>query len=116
MRDDLLDITGDGGCTGKPRGVDLRDGTPSLPIVLALGRHPEVRRIFALPQPSAAEVETGLARIRRAGVLRRVAERACVELEAARAMLAVLPASPYRTTLDAFVVGLGPPQGVAIHA
>jgi octaprenyl-diphosphate synthase len=36
MQDDLLDVEGTTARTGKPRGLDLRDGNPSLPIVLAL--------------------------------------------------------------------------------
>ena len=48
MQDDLLDVEGTSARTGKPRGLDLRDGNPSLPIVLALEADAEVRRIFAL--------------------------------------------------------------------
>ena len=107
LKDDLLDIEGATVCTGKPHGVDLRDGNPSLPIVLALDRDPEVRRIFVLQQPTAMDVEQGLAHIRRTGVLHEVAERARDELETARAALTVLPASPCRGTLDAVLRNLG---------
>ena len=42
--DDLLDVDGAAGGTGKPRGIDLRDGNPSLPIVLgAAGATPRLR-------------------------------------------------------------------------
>jgi len=36
MIDDVLDIVGHKELLGKPTGMDLRDGNPSLPIILAL--------------------------------------------------------------------------------
>src|SRR3989442_545175 len=57
VSDDLLDVVGHPAVTGKPRGIDLRDGNPSLPIVLALRGDPELRRLFASPQLAAAEIE-----------------------------------------------------------
>src|SRR5436853_4395157 len=47
--DDLLDVEGDEGLTGKPVGIDLRDGNPSLPLILALERDETVRRVFLSP-------------------------------------------------------------------
>jgi octaprenyl-diphosphate synthase len=107
MQDDLLDVEGTTARTGKPRGIDLRDGNPSLPIVLALPKDREVARIFALDAPSAAEIETGLARIRRTGVCRTVAERAAAELAAAGDAIRRLPASEHRVALEALAHGLG---------
>ena len=107
MQDDLLDVEGTTARTGKPRGLDLRDGNPSLPIVLALDQDPEVRRIFATPNPSPADVETGLARIRRTNVCRTVAARARTELETALASIAILPQSEARSALDVLAQGLG---------
>src|SRR5439155_702767 len=94
MSDDLLDVEGQPALTGKPRGVDLRDGNPSLPIVLALARDGELARLFASERLVAADIEAGLARIRLTGVLTAVAERArahtAAEIETvARAALAV---------------------------
>jgi octaprenyl-diphosphate synthase len=106
MQDDLLDVEGTPARTGKPRGLDLRDGNPSLPIVLALEADGEVRRIFGLEQPTTADVETGLARIRRSGVCDTVAARARAELATAVATIATLPASDARTALDALAQGL----------
>ena len=40
--DDILDLTGDEAATGKRRGTDLRDGTVTLPIVLALEQRPGI--------------------------------------------------------------------------
>jgi octaprenyl-diphosphate synthase len=107
MQDDLLDIEGTTARTGKPRGLDLRDGNPSLPIVLALERDVEVRRIFGLDHPTAADIEHGLARIGQSGVCRTVAARARGELDAALGVLATLPASDARTALDVLAQSLG---------
>jgi octaprenyl-diphosphate synthase len=104
MRDDLLDVAGDPDATGKPRGIDLRDGNPSLPIVLALERDPEVRRLFVNPAPTPEDVELGLARIRRSGVLEVVARRADAQLEGALALLDALPDSQARQALRALAV------------
>jgi geranylgeranyl pyrophosphate synthase len=38
--DDILDLTGNPDATGKPRGTDLRDGTVTLPVILALQHEP----------------------------------------------------------------------------
>jgi octaprenyl-diphosphate synthase len=106
LSDDLLDVEGHPAATGKPRGIDLRDGNPSLPIVLALDRDPELRRLFANPALAPAEIEGGLGRIRRTGVLRLVAERAAAHLDAALADVARLPESPFRAALEALTQSL----------
>jgi octaprenyl-diphosphate synthase len=106
VSDDLLDVEGHPVLTGKPRGIDLRDGNPSLPLVLALARDAELARLFARAEPSPADVEAGLARIRRSGVLAAVAERAAAHVAAARAEIARLPATPYRAALDALTMTL----------
>jgi len=106
MSDDLLDVEGQPALTGKPRGVDLRDGNPSLPIVLALARDGELARLFASERLVAADIEAGLARIRLTGVLTAVAERARAHTDAALATLAELPDSPYRSALFALTHGL----------
>jgi geranylgeranyl pyrophosphate synthase len=56
IADDILDCTGDFDTTGKASGVDLRDGTPTLPLILAARRDPLVRRALAgEPIPDALE-------------------------------------------------------------
>src|SRR5215470_3035372 len=106
VSDDLLDVTGQPGLTGKPRGIDLRDGNPSLPIVLGLARDDELVRLFAAQRPSPADIEAGIARLRRAGVLRTVAERARAHSTAALAEIQRLAASPYRDALVALAEAL----------
>jgi len=106
VSDDLLDVQGRPAVTGKPGGIDLRDGNPSLPIVLALRRDPELARLFANDRLSAAEVEAGLERIRGTGVLAEVAERAAAHAGAALAEVGRLPPSPYREALETLTGGL----------
>jgi octaprenyl-diphosphate synthase len=40
--DDILDLTGSPDATGKPRGTDLREGTVTLPVILALRHEPDL--------------------------------------------------------------------------
>ncbi len=61
--DDLLDVEGDAR-TGKPVGIDLRDGNPSLPLVLAAARDAEVRRVFMASSASESEIDAALVRVR----------------------------------------------------
>jgi octaprenyl-diphosphate synthase len=106
VSDDLLDVEGQPAVTGKPHGIDLRDGNPSLPIVLALGADPEVARLFASDRLAPAEIESGLARIRKSGVLAPVAERARGHVAAARREIGLLAESPHRDALDALTAAL----------
>lgn len=103
MQDDLLDVAGDPTVIGKPRGLDLRDGNPSLPIVLALARDAELARVFADARPAAAAIEDGLARIERSGVLEEIRALIRTETEAAVRLLERLPASEARDALLAMV-------------
>jgi octaprenyl-diphosphate synthase len=106
LSDDLLDVEGRPAVTGKPHGIDLRDGNPSLPVVLALARDPELRRLFASPGLTPAEIEAGIVRIRRTGVLAAVAAQAEAHVAAALEEIARLPDSPYRATLETLALGL----------
>jgi len=106
VSDDLLDVEGQPAVTGKPRGIDLRDGNPSLPIVLALAHDAELAHLFSSERLVAADIEAGLARIRRTGVLAAVEERARAHIDAALGGLAELPDSPYRSALFALTHGL----------
>src|SRR5207237_5049012 len=64
VSDDLLDVVGHPALTGKPRGIDLRDGNPSLPIVLALRSDPAVARLFARDGLAGGDVRAGPGRSR----------------------------------------------------
>ncbi len=96
--DDILDVEGDAR-TGKPVGIDLRDGNPSLPLVLAVAQDAEVRRVFMSPEATEAELEAALQRVRRLDVLSVVRRLAEDYTERARQLLEDLPFSSYREAL-----------------
>ncbi len=106
VSDDLLDVVGTPQVTGKPRGIDLRDGNPSLPVVLALARDAEMAQLFRQEALSPSDVEAGLARITRTGVLDEVAQRATEHVDAAVAEIGRLARSPYRDALETLAGGL----------
>lgn len=96
MIDDVLDIASDEAKLGKPIGIDLRDGNPSLPIVLAVQDDPEVRRVFEDEAPAESAIAGALRRIRQSNVLDRVRHLASEHADRARAALRTLPESAYR--------------------
>ncbi len=96
--DDLLDVEGDAR-TGKPVGIDLRDGNPSLPLVLAAARDVEVRRVFMTPDSPESDVEEALKRVRDLGVLDEVRRLAEEYTRDARRLLDELAFSSYRQAL-----------------
>lgn len=97
--DDLLDVTGTEAEIGKPVGIDVREGNPSLPIVLAMEHDDELRRLFAREELTEGEVSAVLGRLRRSGVLARGHELAVAHAASARAALLGLPDTPYRAYL-----------------
>lgn len=103
MIDDLLDVTGAEAELGKPVGLDVREGNPSLPLVLALAGDDEIRRLFARPELSEGEVSAVLGRLRRSGVIARGYALAAEHAGTARGALLALPDSPYRRHLLAMV-------------
>jgi octaprenyl-diphosphate synthase len=52
--DDILDLAGAPAVTGKRRGTDLRDGTVTLPVILALQLEPGLRAEIAAPREGPA--------------------------------------------------------------
>ncbi len=101
--DDVLDVAGDGNRTGKPTGADLRDGNPSLPLVLALAHAPEVKRVFEKQSPSQQEIDGALEQVRRSGVLDEATRMAHAYGKQTLKALEVLPPSPYYDGLAFFV-------------
>jgi len=64
MIDDVLDVVGHAELLGKPTGMDLRDGNPSLPIILALNAgHVEVWAAFESAHPADEMIRPALAAI-----------------------------------------------------
>ena len=80
--DDILDCAGDSIETGKIPGTDLRDGTPTLPLLLAAERDGVVRAAIA-----GGALEGVLVRVAATGALERSREVALDYVARARASL-----------------------------
>ena len=91
--DDILDCAGDYHATGKAGGVDLKDGTPTLPLILAARRDAEVWRALA-----GQAVPDALERVAATGALDEAREVARAYAESARA---ALDGEPERESLEA---------------
>jgi octaprenyl-diphosphate synthase len=100
--DDLLDYEGDPHALGKNVGDDLREGKPTLPLLIAMerGTRPERELIrHAIEHGEVQGLQQIVEVVRRTGALD--ATRAVAQLEAdqARACLRVLPQSEAREAL-----------------
>jgi octaprenyl-diphosphate synthase len=89
--DDILDFSGDEEVTGKRRGVDLRDGTITLPMIYALEARPELGPRLERPAKDDALVDEILSEVRSTGALECAHKRAQELIAAARQSLADCP-------------------------
>ena len=100
--DDLLDYEGDSHALGKNVGADLREGKPTLPLLVAMERGTDAERTLIRHAIEEGEVQR-LAEIveivRRTGALDATRAAAQLEAEKARDCLASLPESPARAAL-----------------
>src|SRR5437762_5309988 len=61
MVDDIRDVVGHSELLGKPTGMDLRDGNPALPIILALNEsQPAVCEAFERSRPTDNQITIAL--------------------------------------------------------
>ena len=93
VADDVLDCTGETIETGKVPGTDLRDGTPTLPLLLAAQDDPVVREALA-----GGPKEGVLVRVAASGALDRSRELALHYASQARSCL---DGAPRRDELEA---------------
>ena len=91
LLDDVLDVVGAQGQTGKPRGTDLLDGTVTLPLILARERDPELARLALRELGSAEQALKVCERIACSGAIDLVRERALGLVGAAKTSLSELP-------------------------
>ena len=93
ITDDILDCSGETEETGKIAGVDLREGTPTLPLLLAAQQDGTVRRALA-----GGPLDGALVRVAATGALERSRE---IALDYARKARACLNGHVHRDELDA---------------
>ena len=82
IADDILDCTGDAADTGKVPGTDLREGTPTLPLLLAAREDAVVRHALA-----GGPLEGALVRVAATSALERSRDVARTYASQARAAL-----------------------------
>lgn len=96
--DDILDCAGETLETGKVAGTDLREGTPTLPLLLAAREDEVVRHALA-----GGPLDGALVRVAGTGALERSREMA---LDYARTASAQLDGHPRREELDALTLAV----------
>jgi heptaprenyl diphosphate synthase len=69
--DDVLDIVADEEILGKPVGGDLRDGTPTYPVISALGKNGSdvLHKIMTCEEPDELDVQASLGFIKQCGAI-----------------------------------------------
>lgn len=106
LSDDILDIASDSGESGKTPGTDLREGVPTLPVLLVRrdAREEDARLLELLAGDLTEDARHAEAlRLLRAHPAMAEARRFVVErAEEAKALLGVLPEGPVRDALAGF--------------
>jgi octaprenyl-diphosphate synthase len=100
--DDLLDYEGNSDELGKNVGDDLREGKPTLPLLLALERAAPAEKVLirgAIEHGEQERLQEVLSIVRRTGALDGTRQAAQSESDNARAALAQLPPSRAREAL-----------------
>lgn len=104
MIDDVLDVVGHQELLGKPIGMDLRDGNPSLPIVLSIiERQEAVLEAFECHQPSEAKIKGAIEAMGRGMAIRQAITFSKRYAVKASKFIEKLPPSSYRNRLRGLV-------------
>lgn len=100
--DDLLDYEGNTQALGKNVGDDLREGKPTLPLLIAMSRATPDERLLirhAIEHGETERLSDIVDIVRRTGALQATREAAYAEAAKARGLLSALPATPAREAL-----------------
>jgi octaprenyl-diphosphate synthase len=100
--DDLLDYEGATEQLGKNVGDDLREGKPTLPLLIAMERGTAEQRVLlrgAIEHGEVARLDEVIALVRATGALEATREAARAEADKACKVLELLPATSYREAL-----------------
>jgi len=111
LADDVIDLASDAATTGKTPGTDLREGVPTMPVLL-LRRRKRAGTLDEAGQALLADLDGDLgrddvlagvlARLRDHDVVAEAREMARAESAAAAAELAVLPAGVIKDAMEQF--------------
>jgi heptaprenyl diphosphate synthase len=105
LSDDILDIASESGDSGKTPGTDLREGVPTLPVLLARRStdpaDAELVRLLSGPIPDDADVARALDALRAHPAMAEARAYVQAEADAARALLDKLPDTSARAALNA---------------
>jgi geranylgeranyl pyrophosphate synthase len=102
IADDVLDYTSTAAELGKPVGADLRQGTVTLPLMLALqdaAVAPALRELLGRPSPTDSDYEQVVRLVRQSGAIERTEAQAHDFAVRARGQLAIFDESDARDTL-----------------
>ena len=100
--DDLLDYSGNSAELGKNIGDDLREGKPTLPLIVAMQRGDAAQRALietAIREGNTAALDDVMAVVHACGAMDAVRHAAQQEIRIAETALTQLPTSPARTSL-----------------
>jgi geranylgeranyl pyrophosphate synthase len=104
MVDDILDVVGHSELLGKPTGMDLRDGNPALPIILALKEsQPAVCEAFERSHPTDHQIATALDAMKAGAAIEEARLMSRGYAERALKSITKLPPSLYRNGLKTLV-------------
>jgi octaprenyl-diphosphate synthase len=105
--DDLLDYEGSTPQLGKNVGDDLREGKPTLPLLIAMERaNPSERQLIrhAIEQGEVTRLAEIVDIVRQTGAIEATRDAARAEADKARISLSALPETPHREALLEFCV------------
>lgn len=104
MIDDILDVVGHPELLGKATGMDLRDGNPSLPIILALkSGQSAVCQAFESRHPTEPQIVSALATMRNGVIIEQARAISNGYAEEALKSVKKFPPSLYRNSLKTLV-------------
>jgi geranylgeranyl pyrophosphate synthase len=102
--DDVLDVVGHKELLGKPTGIDLRDGNPSLPIILAKNaKQPAVLEAFECTNPTDEKIRLAIDAIGQGNLIEEARALSRSYAEKALGPVKKLPPSLYRNALKSLI-------------
>ncbi len=106
LSDDILDIASETEESGKTPGTDLREGVPTLPVLMALASDDpgdaRLHELLGAPITDEGEVAEALGLLRAHPAMAEARAYVVGQAAEAKALLDVLPQGPVREALEAF--------------